>query len=49
MVPFDAEEESTAAIIYKPLTLTHDKKPDSSTASAENQHQAAARSRRITA
>ena len=48
MVPFDAEEESRKQN-YKPQTLTHEKKPNSSNASAENQHHAAASSRRITA
>jgi hypothetical protein len=48
MVPFDAEDESKKQN-YKIQTLTHDKKLDSSTAPAENQHHAAASSRRITA
>ena len=48
MVPFDAEEQSRKQN-YKPPTLTHDKKTHCSNAPAENQHHAAASSRRITA
>ena len=48
MVPFDAEEESRKHN-YKPPILTHDKKINSSTAPAENQHHAAPISRRTTA